>query len=387
MSILIRGGCVYAPGHIYDPGAVLIEGSSIQAVGPLEDFAAMTGTQTIAVEGGRVIPGLVDLHLHGFGGFDVAGDGLAQVIRQLPAHGITSFLPTTVAAPSVRLLEALEVMADIIDHPPVGSFAAGIHMEGPWISRKRSGGIRAEYCYPITRVDAERHLAAAQAKVRMVTLAPEEGEALALIPWLTRQDVIVSLGHSDADYETVCKAVAIGLSHATHTYNAMRPLHQREPGALGAALERDEIIAQLIGDGFHVHPAAMRILVRLKGSGRVCLVSDAVFAAGLPPGQYEWDGRVLERIGYTCRFPDGAPAGSAMLVNQMLRVLVEQVGISFEEALRMGSETPAGVLGMRKGRLAPGYDADVVVLKEDYEPALTVIRGEIIYQDSVTQSY
>jgi N-acetylglucosamine-6-phosphate deacetylase len=276
-------------------------------------------------------------------------------------------------------------MAEIIDHPPSGAFVAGIHMEGPWISRKRSGGIRAESCYPVTQADVERYQSAARGHVRMVTLAPEEGEALALIPWLTSQGIIVSLGHTDADYATVCEAAARGLSHATHTYNAMRPLHQREPGALGAALELDEITAQLIADGFHVHPAAIRILIRAKGTGRVCLVSDAVFAAGLPPGQYEWDGRVVERIGQTCRFPGGAPAGSAMLVNQMLRVLVEQVGLPFEDAVRMGSETPARVLGMHTGRLAPGYKADVVVLKEDYEPSLTVIDGEIVYQKGIFQ--
>jgi len=241
--------------------------------------------------------------------------------------------------------------------------------------------MRAEFCYPLTQPDLERFQTAARGAVRMVTLAPEQGGVLAAIPWLVERGIVASIGHSDADYDTVQRAVALGLSHATHTFNAMRPLHQREPGVLGAVLAHDAIVAQLIADGYHVHPAAMRMLIRAKGVERVCLVSDAMVVAGLPPGEYEWDGRRIIRAGESSRFPDGALAGSAMLLNQMLRVIVEQVGLPFAQAVRMATEVPARVLGLRKGRLAPGYDADVVVLKDDYEPSLTLIGGQVVYQD------
>jgi N-acetylglucosamine-6-phosphate deacetylase len=383
MALLITGGPLYGTTSpmIYDPGAVLIDNGSILAVGPAETFAIPPGSEVIDVGGERIIPGLIDLHLHGFGGSDTMGLGLAQVIQALPAHGITAFLPTTVAAPMKVLLNALRAMADVCTAPPVGAHVLGIHLEGPWVSRMRSGGLRAEHCYPLNRADVERCQSACGERVRMITLAPEEGQALSLIPWLEKQGIIASIGHSDADYDTVSRAVRAGLKHATHAFNAMRPLHHRDPGTVGAVLDHEAIVAQLIADGYHVDPAAMRILIRAKGVGRVCLVSDAMPVAGLPPGEYDWDGRRIVRAGQTSRFPDGALAGSAMLLNQMLRVMVEKVGVTFAEAVRMSSDVPAQVLGLRKGRLAVGYDADVVVLKEDYQPSLTVIGGRAVYHD------
>jgi len=381
MTILITGGPLCTPGEVYNPGAVLLDGRFIRAAGAAGSFSVPADAETIDMAGQRIIPGLIDVHLHGFGGHDVSGPGLAEVIRALPGHGVTAFLPTTVATPPERLFEALQAMAGVLEEPPVGAQALGIHMEGPWVSPLRSGGMRAEFCYPLTQTDLERFQAAAHGAVRMVTLAPEQGGVLAAIPWLVEQGIVASVGHSDADYDTVQRAVALGLSHATHTFNAMRPLHQREPGVLGAVLAHDAIVAQLIADGYHVHPAAMRMLIRAKGVERVCLVSDAMVVAGLPPGEYEWDGRRIIRAGESSRFPDGALAGSAMLLNQMLRVIVEQVGLPFAQAVRMATEVPARVLGLRKGRLAPGYDADVVVLKDDYEPSLTLIGGQVVYQD------
>jgi len=214
----------------------------------------------------------------------------------------------------------------------------------------------------------------------MVTLAPEQGDTLSLIPWLVSQGVVVSIGHSDADYNLTLQAVAAGLTHATHTFNAMRPFHQREPGALGVVLTSNKIVAQLIADGYHVHPAAMRILIQIKGADRVCIISDAVPMAGMPPGTYEWDGRTMIREGSTNRFPNGALAGSAMMVDEMLGVLVNSVGIPLQKALQMASETPAALLGVKKGRLAVGYDADVVILGDNWKPTLTIIAGKPVYQ-------
>ena len=381
MTILITSGELYTPETVYRSGAVLLEGRIIRAVGPAGSFAVPAGTQTIDARGGPIIPGLVDVHLHGFGGQYVGGPGLADVIRGLPRHGTTSFLPTTITAPLEELCAALSAIAAVLDRSPVGAQALGIHMEGPWISPQRSGGMRPELCLPLLRSDMERCLRAAGQHVRMITLAPEQGEAMQVIPWLVEQGIIASIGHSDADYDTATRAVAVGVSHATHTYNAMRPFLQREPGTVGAVLDHAAVVAELIGDGYHVHPAAMRILIRSKGLERVCLVSDAMFPTGMPDGEYAWDGRVLVHAGWTCRFPNGAPAGSAMLLNQMLRVAVEQTGLTLGEAVRMASTVPAQALGVRKGQLRPGYDADVVVLKPDYEPLLTVIDGQVVYRE------
>jgi N-acetylglucosamine-6-phosphate deacetylase len=160
----------------------------------------------------------------------------------------------------------------------------------------------------------------------------------------------------------------------------MRGLHHREPGALGAVFDLDEIVAQMIADGVHIHPAAMRILIRIKGPERICIVSDATPPAAAPAGEYDWEGYTLYHDGQTSQLENGTLAGSVTLINQMLRVLVEQVGVSLREAVLMTTDVPATLLGLRKGRLAPGYDADLVVLGPDYEPYLTLIQGEVVYQ-------
>ena len=214
----------------------------------------------------------------------------------------------------------------------------------------------------------------------MLTFAPEMGDALQVIPLLVQEGIIPTMGHTDADYDTIQRAVALGLNHATHTYNAMRGLHHREPGALGAVFDHDEIIAQMIADGHHIHPAAMRILLRAKGAERICVVSDATPPAAAPAGEYEWEGYTLYHDGQTSRLEDGTLAGSVTLINRMLPVLVDQVGVSMRDAVLMMTDVPATLLGLRKGRLAPGYDADLVVLGPDYEPTLTMIRGEVVYR-------
>jgi N-acetylglucosamine-6-phosphate deacetylase len=381
MTMLITGGPLYCPERMHDPGAVLVDGAVIRAVGPSGSLDIPPGTETVDVDGRSIIPGLIDLHLHGFGGSDVMGPDLAQVIEALPASGTTGFLPTTVSAPIDSLVEALRAMAKVLEAPPVGARVLGIHLEGPWVSPLRSGGMRAEFCRPLSRADVRRCQTAARGAVRMITLAPEEHEALALIAWLVNQGIIASVGHSDADYDTVSRAVTAGLNHATHTFNAMRPLHHRDPGTVGAVLDHDAIVAELIADGYHVGPVVMRLLIHAKGTRRVCLVSDAMFVTGMPPGDYNWDGRTLVRAGETSRFLDGALAGSAMTLNQMLRVVVQKVGLPFADALRMASDVPAQVLGLRKGRLAPGYDADVVVLNDDYRPSLTLVGGRVVHRE------
>ena len=253
-------------------------------------------------------------------------------------------------------------------------------MEGPWFSPAKTGMANADLVYPLTQAGVEEFHKLADGAIRMVTFAPEQGDAIEVIPWLVERGIIPAAGHTDADYDTIHRAVALGLNHATHTYNAMRGLHHREPGALGAVLDHDEIIAQLIADGQHVHAAAMRLLIRAKGIERVCVVSDAAPVAGLPPGEYQWEGYKLLNDGETSRLADGTLAGSVMLINQMLRVLIEKAGLAFTDALRMATRVPARLLGVRKGQLTPGYDADVVILGEDYQPLQTIIGGETVYR-------
>jgi N-acetylglucosamine-6-phosphate deacetylase len=380
MKIYLTGGEVYTPCRAYKAGAVLIEGKTIRAAGPAADIPIPPEARVIDATGKRIIPGLIDVHIHGALASDVAGEGLAELIRCLPAYGVTSFLPTTsFMSGSEKLRANLCVMAEIIAQPAAGAQALGIHMEGPWIAADRSPFSKAELCYALTRQDIERFQEASRGSIRMITFAPELGQALQVIPWLVSQRIIPSVGHTNADYRTVEQAVALGLNHSTHTFNAMQPLHHRNPGTLGAVLDFNQITAQLIADGFHVHPAAMRLLIKAKGVDRVCIVSDAVPTAELPAGaQINWEGFHLTTDGQTSRLPDGKPGGSAILLNKMLKILAQE-GVPFSDAVKMSSQVPAAVLGVRKGRLEAGFDADVVVLDEDYRAGLTIIAGEIVH--------
>ena len=376
---LVVGGPLYTGGHVFREGAVLLGGGRVLAAGAEGSFDVPPRTRLLDAKGLRIIPGLIDLHLHGLQGYDSAGPALPEVIRSLPAHGVTAFTPTSYVLPRERLHGVISTMAVVLDVSPRGAVPLGIHMEGPWFAPGKPGMSNPALCYPLTVEDIQEFQSAANGHVRLVTFAPEQGDALAVIPWLVEHGIVPSAGHTDADYETVSRAVALGLCHATHSYNAMRGLHHREPGTLGAVLDHEEIVAQIVADGHHVHPAALRVLIRAKGIERVCLVSDAAPLAGLPPGEYDWEGYHVYLDGQTSKLADGTLASSVMMVNKMLRVLVEQVGLPFEQALRTATEVPANVLGMRKGRLSPGYDADLILMREDYTPALTIVSGEIVY--------
>jgi N-acetylglucosamine-6-phosphate deacetylase len=379
-AILVTNGQLITPSSKYDQGAVLLRDKRILAAGPTGAFDVPPDTKILDARGGVILPGLIDVHLHGAHGYDCGGADLAKLIQILPRHGITSFLPTTYITTRERLLKIVSTMADVIEDPPVGAQVLGIHMEGPWLSPEKSGMGNPDLFYPLNEDDVHAFQEASRGHIRMLTFAPEMGQAMQVIPLLVEEGIIPTAGHTNAEYATIQRAVALGLNHATHTYNAMRGLHHREPGALGAVFDLDEIVAQMIADGLHIHPAAMRILIRVKGPERICIVSDATPPAAAPAGKYEWEGYTLHHDGQTSRLENGTLAGSVTLINQMLRVLVEQVGVSLCEAVLMTTEVPATLLGVRKGRLAPGYDADLVVLGPDYEPYLTLIQGEVVYQ-------
>jgi N-acetylglucosamine-6-phosphate deacetylase len=379
-KILIAGGPLHTPFKVFKQGAVLIHGGKIQACGSREAFPIPEDCEIIDAQGMRIIPGLIDVHLHGMAGMDAGGPDLYRIIQLLPQHGITTFLPTTYAGTRTEIEAAIEAAVKILEAPPPGAQAIGIHMEGPWLSPARSGMSAPQHLYPLTQPDIEAFWKIAKGHIRMVTFAPEQGEALQVIPWLAAHGIIPSVGHTDADYDTIACAVAMGVNHATHTYNAMRGLHHREPGALGAVMDHNEIIAEIIADGHHVHPAAIRILVAAKGVERLCLVSDATPPAGAPPGTYDWMGYKLIHDGRTSRLENGTLAGSVTLINQMLQVLVDEVGLSFAEALQMATATPGMVLGLRKGIIAPGYDADIVILNNDYQADISLVNGEVVYK-------
>jgi N-acetylglucosamine-6-phosphate deacetylase len=358
----------------------LVEDGKITGKGFGESQLERTDLQHIDAKGQRLIPGLIDLHIHGAGGFDMSGRDLVKAQAFLPSQGITAFLPTSYVFPRPLLEQTIIDMAEVIREKGAGAHILGIHMEGPWFSPQKSGMALAEYFYPLTEADIAHYQELAQGQVRMITFAPEEGQALEVIPWLLENEIIPSIGHCNATYDVAMQAIALGASHATHVYNAMRGLHHREPGTVGAVMDSPSVVGELIADGHHIHPAMMRLLIEKKSREQVCIVSDAAFPTGLPDGSYEWGGQQLYVKDGTSTLADGTLASSVMCLNKMLQVLVEQVGVPLHDAIYMASTVPAKHFGLKKGLLEVGWDADIVILGADYMPEMTIINGEVAFQ-------
>lgn len=381
--IALKNAKVYTPHEVIDRAAVLVdETGKITYCGPLETAQIPPDTKTIDASGKLVFPGFIDLHIHGLLGYETMGADLGKVIELLPRFGVTSFLATTLTLPEKEIYPRLEAMAAVLADPPQGANCLGIHVEGPHLSPRRPGMANPAWFHPLSLEELERMQPASGNNIRMITFAPEEGEAMELIPRLAADNIVPVIGHSDASYEEVARAVELGLNHATHTYNAMRPLHHRDPGVIGAVLAFPQITAQLIADGHHVHPGAMRVLLNAKGVEGTCLISDAAPFAYLPPGEYGWGDYQLIIDGETCQSPEGVLAGAYSLMDRGFTNLIHLVGLTPNEASHCASLTPARALGLeqRKGCLLPGWDADLVVMDADYQIKMTLVGGRIAWQ-------
>jgi N-acetylglucosamine-6-phosphate deacetylase len=376
----VFGGTIVAATGVHSPGVVLMRGGRIIAVGDADDVAVPGDADLIDASGTSVVPGFIDLHVHGLLNHDAMGPGLREVTASLPAYGVTGFLATTVTRPEDETLDALETMARIIRCPPRGARCLGIHLEGPFLAPSRAGMAAAELFGPPSWPCVERWLRAADGQVRLLTLAPELPGSLELISRLVERGVLPSVGHSDASFDVVGEAVSRGLRHATHTFNAMRPLHHREPGVVGGVLYHDCVTAELIADGVHVHPAVIDLVLQLKGLQGVALVSDAAPQAGLAEGAYRWSDQTIHVSDGSCRLADGTIAGAHALLDAGVRTLVQVLGRPLEQAVVPATTVPARELGLRTGRLAEGYDADLVLLDRCLVPVRTFVLGEQVYR-------
>jgi N-acetylglucosamine-6-phosphate deacetylase len=358
-DLVIRHGRIVAPGHATHPADLALDAS-----------------------GCFVLPGFVDLHIHGSAGadlMDASGDALATIARFAATHGVTSLLATTMTAPHEATLAAVRTVAAHAPQLHGGARILGVHLEGPYISPRFPGAQPAQFIRP-PDLDEFAELAT-NGPVRMITLAPEVPGTEQLIKMARRLGVTVVLGHTNATYEECVRAVELGVTQATHTYNAMSGLHHRRPGALGATLSLDAIDAQLIADNIHVHPAGINILARCKGVERTILITDAIRATGLGPGQYELGGQPVTVRNGECRLADGTLAGSILTMDRALVNFMAATGITLAEAWPVTSHTPARSIGLGDeiGALTPGYRGDLVLLDERFEVVATVVGGEVVY--------
>jgi len=332
-------------------------------------------------------PGFIDIHMHGGAGLDVmraTPAELPHLNKFLTTHGVTGYFPTTVAAPLDQTCAALERLADAIEAAQ-GSAASngdaaqaqplGIHLEGPFLSHKRRGVHPPEYLVEPTLEIFERLWQAARGNVRMMTIAPELPGALEVIAEAVRRKVLVSIGHSDAVLEAARAGVRAGARHATHTFNAMRPLDHRDPGILAEVLTDQEITADIIVDGIHVAPEVVQLFLQAKGLDGAVLITDATAAAGMPDGTYQLGPIQVEVKAGRCTM-DGKLAGSVLTMDRAVRNVTQFAGWSRQDAIRAATLNPARAAGlMQHGHLAPGSEANLVVLNPDGEVRKTMVRG------------
>ncbi len=389
--LLISGATVVAAEELWSPGWLVVAGRRIQALGPGEApgglRAEVTGLGTVVDGRGCVLlPGFIDVHVHGGDGADAMDadpDGLRRMARFHARHGVTALLPTTWSAPLAALEAALGDIAEAAGPVDGGATIVGAHLEGPWINPARAGAQDPAGIRPPDGAEARRLLDLRPGTVRLVALAPEMRGAEDVIGACRERGVVVAAGHTEANWGQMVAAVAAGVRHVTHTFNAMAGLGHREPGTAGAALALPELRCELIADGHHVHAGAMAVLARAKGPGGVVLISDAVRAAGLPEGEVDLGGRTAEHCCGAVRLPDGRLAGSVLTLDVALRHFADATGWDWPDLARAAATNAADALGLAtKGRLAAGLDADLVLLGEDGagEVLLTVVDGRIVHR-------
>lgn len=377
MKCIINGKIIMRDG--------LLEGKAILFDEVVRGFADVPpeGAEVIDAGGGYVSPGLIDVHCHGFMGWDASHgdlDELRRMSRRAAQFGVTSWLPTTMTLdwPVLeRCFAAIrEAQKESLSDEWNGAQVLGCHAEGPFINPKKKG---AQAESSIQRPDAEKLRPWADV-IRLMTLAPEMDGALDCIRAAREMGVTLSMGHTDATFEQAAAGIEAGVTHATHTFNAMPPLNHREPGVIGAALGDSRVYCELICDTYHVHPALFTMMAKVAGD-RLVLITDSIPVAGLPDGPHDQLGATVVVDGMKLRFPDGTIAGSALTLDAAVRNFAKHTGLPVWRAASLASLNPARSIGTddRKGALETGKDADVVITDGNFNVCQTYVRGALAF--------
>lgn len=371
--VQIAGGRVVTPEGLRDDVCVTIAGERILELGPRRDDA-----RVLDVHGAFVAPGLIDTHVHGgleWDAMDADVAALQAIARHLAAHGVTGWLPTTVACPAPQLAEILATIEAAMGARD-GAEVLGAHLESNFLAPAYHGAQPLAYLRAPDDAELLEVIARYRHVIRVLTLAPELDGALTLIRQLVDWGIVVAVGHTEATYAQVEAAVEAGATRVTHLCNAQRGFHHREPGTLGAGLVLDALATEIIADYEHVHPAGLTIAYRCKGPERLMLVSDALRGTGLPPGRYELGGQTTLLDGRVARLESGTIAGSTITLERAVAHM-HALGVPWHEAFAMGASAPARSLGLfDRGAIAPGQRADLVLYDAEWRPGAVMMRGQ-----------
>jgi N-acetylglucosamine-6-phosphate deacetylase len=365
---------------VLDPGWVWVQGARIAGVGR-GDPPVGDGDGAVDLRGGYVLPGFIDLHMHGGGGAQVTTDDADEIRRAVGfhrRHGTTRTLVSLVTDQLDRMAAAARTIAGLVESAEPG--IAGVHLEGPFLNPARRGMHHRDYLLAPDLPALQHLLSAGGGTVRVVTLAPELPGGMDLLREVVARGAIAAVGHTDATYVQARDAFAGGARLATHLFNAMRHFHHRDPGPAGAALADETVTCELINDGVHVHDEAVRIAVAAAGADRIAFVTDATAAAGMSAGGYRMGPVQVFADGTAARLADGTLAGSTLTMDAAVRHAVRQVGLSLVDTATAASTTPARLLGIadRAGSIHPGLDADLVVLDQALHVRAVLAGGVVV---------
>jgi N-acetylglucosamine-6-phosphate deacetylase len=382
-TLLLVNARLVLPEQVAADSTLLFENGRIASISANDSLAV--DRAEIDLRGLTVFPGFIDVHIHGAVGVDTMEASTADldvVSRFLATRGVTGWLPTLVPAPARDYARAVEAIKEA-QPSKSGARVLGVHYEGPFVNSSQCGALRAEFFRSFSKLSDLDDLPRIDNPVarHMITVAPEVEGGIELVRELTRRGWIVSVGHTRASFDLLDQALAVGARHMTHFMNAMAPLHHRSPGPVGWGLSHDQVTCDIIADGIHLDPHMLQVLVKLKGPGRLTLISDAIAAAGRGDGDYEiWDQTIRVKDGRTSN-ARGDIAGSVISLLDAVR-LMRSNGVSETDVAKMAATNPARLLGVDDscGSIEAGKRADLVALDARGEVALTIIGGEIVFK-------
>ncbi|MFD0828950.1 N-acetylglucosamine-6-phosphate deacetylase [Neobacillus sp. M.A.Huq-85] len=386
--ILLKGIQIYTEDKIIQNGYLKIKDQKIVELGLTDELKNVEEYEMIEISSQyKAIPGFIDVHIHGVNGADVMDatpEALENMTAALPKEGTTSFLATTMTQEKTEIENALINAVNFIETQSTQGNAEilGIHLEGPFVNKKRAGAQPIEHIIDPNLSLFKKWQNLSKGNIKLVTIAPERPGGIELIRYLKENGVIASIGHTDAAYEEVITAIDAGANHVTHLFNQMRGLHHREPGVAGAALLRDELIAEMIVDGVHVRPEMIELAYKLKRKEGLILITDSMRAKCLKNGQYDLGGQQVNVRDGKAFLDDGTLAGSILRLGDAVKNILTFTGCSLEDAIEMTSVNPAKQLNIydRKGSIAAGKDADIVILDDQLEVYMTICRGKVAYK-------